>query len=290
MNRLQYFTKSLAARFGVVAPRHYLRTATEESIQLKEAETIIGKMAWRDLEGVEELATEYWRIRQLDTEHDKLEEELRAVKTELDGMEDRGLTPDAELSAQLEAVRHRLETERDGLTEKLQALQDRIHRAELVRKRFNGLKLKLTVLKGENAPEETLAAIRNDLQGTKSTYSDLAREVENIRGDVRLLEDKVKGIQSEEDNVLGRINERERAHARLISSVSRRSIEITARLAIIEGEKNELFGTIGHILRSERDHESDAYKSVIRKFSPIIRRARDLCSSIELNRRMADFR
>ena len=209
MNSLEYIVRKSIARFGVVAPRYYLRTATEENILLKEAETIIGKMAWRDLENVEELITEYWRIRQLDTEQIKLEEDMEKAKVDLEKAKQAAAHPETVHSTQLAEVLERMESERDQLTDKLHNLQALIHKAESVRKKFNGLKLKLTVLKAESAPAATLDAIRGDLQSVKNEYGELARGVENIRQEVKLFEEKIAGHEAEEANLRSRISHRE---------------------------------------------------------------------------------
>ena len=290
MNRLEFLARKAAARLGVVAPRLYLRNATEESILLKEAEVLIGKMAWRDLEHVEELTNEYWRIRQLDAEQKKLEVELETATAEMNRIQEAANAPETQFAPQLEKIGVRLEFEREKLTEKLKTMQELIQSAEAVRKKFNGLKLKLTVLKGENAEEQTLEVVRQDLQETKNKYGEMARDVENLRGEVGLIERKIKAIESEMDNLRGRISLRERNLTRELSDAGRRLMEINSRLGILESEKGELFVTIGRLLRVGSDAGSEAYRDVLDRFSPIIQQARTLSRSIEFNRRLADFR
>jgi chromosome segregation ATPase len=290
MNRLEFLARKAAARLGVVAPRLYLRNATEESILLKEAETLIGKMAWRDLEHVEELTNEYWRIRQLDMEQTKLGQERDVATAEMERIQAAANAPETQFAPQLEKIGLLLDSERDKLTEKLRAMQDLIHSAEMVRKKFNGLKLKLSVLKGENADEPSLEGVRHDLQETKTRYGELARDVENIRGEVGLIERKIKAIESEMDNLRGRISLRERNLTREVSDAGRRLMEINSRLSILESEKAELYCTIGRLLRVGNHAGSDAYRDVLERFAPIIQQARGLSKSIEFNRRLADFR
>jgi chromosome segregation ATPase len=290
MNRLEFLARKAAARLGVVAPRLYLRNATEESILLKEAETLIGKMAWRDLEHVEELTNEYWRIRQLDMEQTKLGQERDVATAEMERIQAAANAPETQFAPQLEKIGLLLDSERDKLTEKLRAMQDLIHSAEMVRKKFNGLKLKLSVLKGENADEPSLEGVRHDLQETKTRYGELARDVENVRGEVGLIERKIKAIESEMDNLRGRISLRERNLTREVSDAGRRLMEINSRLSILESEKAELYCTIGRLLRVGNHAGSDAYRDVLERFAPIIQQARSLSKSIEFNRRLADFR
>jgi predicted nucleic acid-binding Zn-ribbon protein len=160
----------------------------------------------------------------------------------------------------------------------------------MVRKKFNGLKLKLSVLKGENADEPSLEGVRHDLQETKTRYGELARDVENVRGEVGLIERKIKAIESEMDNLRGRISLRERNLTREVSDAGRRLMEINSRLSILESEKAELYCTIGRLLRVGNHAGSDAYRDVLERFAPIIQQARSLSKSIEFNRRLADFR
>ena len=224
MNRFDYATRSIAARFGVVAPRHYLRNATEETILLKEAEVLVGKMAWRDLEAVDELTAEYWRLRQLDAEERKLQELLETSRAEHERVQDLATKPETVFSAKLDEVQARLEAEREVLTVRLQALQDEIKEAERLRKRFNGLKLKLTVLKAENAPPDQLESVRADLQDVKGQYGQISRQVENLREEIRLLEDKVRAVESEEQNVRAQVSHHERVLTREVSDISRRVV------------------------------------------------------------------
>jgi chromosome segregation ATPase len=290
MNRLEFLVRKAAAKLGAVAPRRYLRNATEESILLKEAETLIGKMAWRDLEHVEELTNEYWRIRQLDAEQTKIEEEIEAATAEMKRIQEAAQTPETQFATQLERIGALLEFEREKLTEKLKATQEVIHAAEAVRKKFNGLKLKLSVLKGEEADNPVLEGVRQELQETKNKYGELAREVEDLRGETRLSEKKIKAIEAEMDNLRGRISLRERNLTRELSDAGRRLMELNSRLGILGSEKNELYSTIGHLLRIGNDTGSEAYRDVRERFAPIIQQARALDKSIELNRRLADFR
>ena len=290
MNRFDYATRSIAARFGVVAPRHYLRNATEETILLKEAEVLVGKMAWRDLEAVDELTAEYWRLRQLDAEERKLQELLETSRAEHERVQDLATKPETVFSAKLDEVQARLEAEREVLTVRLQALQDEIKEAERLRKRFNGLKLKLTVLKAENAPPDQLESVRADLQDVKGQYGQISRQVENLREEIRLLKDKVRAVESEEQNVRAQVSHHERVLTREVSDISRRVVEANSRLAVVDGEKNELFGTIGKHLCRGRHPETPVTRQVIRRLTPLVLRARALARSIEYNRRLADYR
>ena len=290
MNRLEYFARRAAAKLGVVAPRLYLRNASEESILLKEAETLIGKLAWRELEKVEELTNEYWRIRQLDSEQNKLREENETTTEEMKRVQEAASQPEVQFSPQLARIGSFLELEREKLAAKLKATQDMIQAAEGVRKKFNGLKLKLSVLKGENADEATLNGVRQELQDVKNQYAEMAREVENLRSEVNLNERKIKAIESEMENLRARVSLHERNLTREVSDASRRLIELNSRVGLLESEKSELFGIIGRILRVGRESGSDAYRDVIDQFAPIIQQANALSRSIEFNRRLADFR
>ena len=290
MNRIDYATRMIAARFGVVAPRHYLRNATEEAILLKEAEVLVGKMAWRDMENVEDLTAEYWRLRQLDTEERKLKEQVEINRSEHERVKELATKPETVFSAKLEEVQARLESEREILTDRLQALQEEIKGAEKLRRRFNGFKIKLSVLKAEGARPEELEVVRGQLQILKGQYGEVARQVEGLREGIRLMEEKVRAIESEEANVRGQVSHHERILTREVSEVSRRLVETNSRLAVIEGEKKELFGAIGKYLCRGRQPDTAETKEVVRRLGPLVIRARGLAKSIEFNRRLADYR
>jgi chromosome segregation ATPase len=287
---MDYAVRTVAARFGVVAPRHYLRTATEETILLKQAEILVGKLAWQEVEHVEDLTTEYWRLRQLEAEEGRLQETLETSRQDHDRVQRQSEMPETIFTPKLEEINGRLEKEREHLTARLQSLQEEIHKAEVLRKKFNGLKLKLSVLKAEGAPAEVLDPVRAGLHEVKSAYGDLARNVENLREEIGLLENKAKAIESEEENVRAQISHHQRTLTREVSDVSRRLVETHSRLKVIDGEKQELFGRIGKFLCRGSGAEAPELRPVIARFRPIINRARALARSIEFNRRLADFR
>lgn len=280
----------VAARFGVVAPRHYLRVATEEAILLKEAQTLVGKMCWREIEDIDDLTAEYWRLRQLDAEEKEIRARVEGVQAEHDRL--RGLIADPlnPVAEKLTDVGERLDKERDALTEQLHHLQERISEAEGLRKRFNGLKLKLSVLKGEGAAAAQLEEVRGQMQGVKADYSQIATKVDALRQEIDLHEEQIRAIEDEEKNLRAQASHHERVLTREVSDVSRRIVEDNARLSVIEGERVTLFVTIGrHLCRAE-GQVSEPLRAVMRRYAPVIGRARSLGQSIERNRRLADFR
>jgi chromosome segregation ATPase len=239
---------------------------------------------------VDELTTEYWRLRQLDTEEKEILERVEALQEEHDKLKRVAANPSSPITPQLEKVAKTLEDERDVLTDDLRKLQELITSAEAVRKHFNGLKLKLTVLKGEKVADAELESVRTELQTVKGEYSELASKVESLRETINLREDKIKAIEAEEQNLQAKLNHHERILTREVSDVSRRLVEDKSRVTVIDGEKNRLFVAIGQHICHASKSQNEHIRPVVRKCAPLIHRVHTLERSIEFNRRLADFR
>ena len=83
MTRFRYFVWRLGQTFGIsMAGRHASHAASELHL-LREAEEILGRLCWEDIEEVEELSVEYWNLRKLDKAYNELDRRIDSASTTL---------------------------------------------------------------------------------------------------------------------------------------------------------------------------------------------------------------
>ncbi len=289
MNAFSFFFKALAAKVGFSQARHHLRIASDEALLLKEAEGLVGKMTWKKLENFEDLTNEYWGLRQLDNEEKKLREELVANEKRLATAEDKAAQPETRFTPQLEEAQQRLDAEREKLAGQLRQLDGKLRESERIRKRFNGFKLKLAVLKAEGAPDDQLTDVRQQIDDVKKEYVALAAVVEGEKRAIENTEAIIETIEQEEMNLTAQITRHERTLTVEIATIRRRLVDLNARLVVIESDRKRLHEDVGHFLCSPDNVGKPGVKENIKDVAPVAARARSLSRSVSLHRRLADM-
>lgn len=289
MNSFAYLFHQFAARLGIVPTRTYLRNATEEAILLAEAEVLLGKLAWQDVEHIEDIATEYWNLRELQREQNEANEKLAEGKEFQQKLMQQPNDAPSELLERSADMEQKIAANRSEYLDSLAEVQDLINQSNKLYKKFNGLKLKLNVLKTEGVAEDSLATIRDQLRQTRDEYSRLARVIANDKERTRQLEKRGAIMQEELAQVREEITQHHRTRTRNIAETSKVIVEYSARIEQLEKKKRELQKEIGKFLCRESGKMNELAE-VNRKFSPILKRTRSLMESIRLNYRLADFR
>lgn len=189
---------------------------------MQEGEEFLGALCWPEVEEIEEISMEYWSIRRIVRERIGLEEKiaeantvLHAAHTKRASVADRSKDIGQELFNQRERLFELLETlniERDGI------MSD----AQQVKRRFEALKTKASVLKDEGeinsgAYQET----REKLDDLKAQFKGFKRKLTQIdsRIDVRQeelsklqedIDEKLRGNKDEASETFGQISKANR--------------------------------------------------------------------------------
>ena len=194
-----------------------------------------------------------------------------------------------ELLARATNIEQQVTANRNEYLDSLAEVQKLINQSNKLYKKFNGLKLKLNVLKTEGVEEPKLAEIRDQLRATRDEYSRLARVIANDKECTRQLEKRGATLQEEFAQVRDEITQHHRTRTRSIAETSKVIVEFSARIEHLEKKKRDLQKDIGKFLCNECG-KLEELAEVTKKFSPLIRRTRSLKESIRLNYRLADFR
>lgn len=289
MNSFAYMFHQFVARTGLVSTRSYLRNANEEAIFLGEAQVLLGKLAWQDIEHVDDISTEYWNLRELQREQNETHDKLTEAKTDQENLLAEPNDAPSEILDRAESLEQQVTTNRSEYLDSLAAVQELINQSNKLYKRFNGLKLKLNVLKNEGVDDAKLSEIRDQLRTTRDEYSKLARVIANDKKRTRQLEQRGSALQDEVTQAREEITQHHRTRTRSIAETSKVIVEYSARVEQLEKKKRDLQKDIGKFLCSECG-KMEELSEVSKKFSPLIGRTRSLMQSIRLNYRLAEFR
>ena len=252
MTSARYIFCRVAQAFGYNRKNIRMAEAAAEIHLLKEAESHLGKAVWREVEDIEELSIEYWNLRKLIKERDRVANELEASLEKLAAAhaERAGLLgisnePFQDLLEERQKVLQTLETltrERDLIVEK----------ARNIRRIYDGLKTKEEVLAGEGKKTtEEMAKITARLAELKAGFSALKSERLTVAEKIAEGDAKIDEIDAE---ILRRKKERRLNASEAFQHIGDANQEIStlrAELGVLDTQMRQLYSEIGrHVSRN----------------------------------------
>ncbi len=287
MTTTRYFLARVALAFGVSMRQRRMAEAAVETHLLREAEQVLGSLVWNQVEDVEELGIEYWNLRRLIAERDRLRETLEtAEKTLTEAHEQR-----AQLLNETNAPQQSLDEERREMLANLDALakerDEIINTARELRRLYDGLKTKLEVLRSEDRDDQAtidrtrkrMADLRTEFESLRIKRDAIARNIEAKDGELDAIETR---LETE------RKKNREQASEtfQLIGDANRKISSCKAELGLIESRMQQLFGEIGrHVSRNIA--ANPACRAAASKHRSMVDVMGALRKSINLNHRLA---
>jgi chromosome segregation ATPase len=195
MTPSKYFLLCIASRFGYLRKNVRLGHAANEAHLLKEAETFLGEAIWRKTENIETLSMEYWNLRKLVKDHDRISKEiaqLQGVFIDTHQQKVEGLKSVSGLLQGLAEERKEALAQLNTLTRERDLI---VSKAQDIRKIYDGLKIKLDVLRKEGAMlaeiEKTssrLAEVKRDFDLLKERREEITQELAAANTRIREIE------------------------------------------------------------------------------------------------------
>jgi chromosome segregation ATPase len=285
MTTARYIVARIAQAFGVVFRSHHATNAAAELHLLREAEEILGRLAWKDLENLEDLSVEYWNLRKLDKEHTELTGELATASGILQQSHDER----ASLMEKVTESTRDLVVEREALVEKSERLDSErdmvLAEARAVKRRHDGLKAKLDVLteEGHKTDEitetnEELAQLRKRFKLLRDRRNKLAARIEEIDASIEELDARIeKRRKSMREEALGSFQNIGKANRNISTS--------RAELGNVENEMISLYCEIGRYLCAHGDEPE--CKEILRPHRTLLGQMKALRVSINCNNKLA---
>lgn len=246
MTSARYIFCRMAQAFGYTRKNVRLSEAASEIHLLKEAESQLGRAVWREVENIEELSIEYWNLRKLIKERDRVADELDASiarlataheeRAELLGVSD---NPFQELLNERQTVLRELESltrDRDMIVEK----------AREIRRLHDGLKTKEEVLASEGGQSrDELGKLTERLAELKEEFSDLKEVRLAVAEKISDGEAKIDAIDAEvQDRKRDRRSQASEAFQH-IGDANQEISTLRAELGVLDTQMRQLFSEIG---------------------------------------------
>ena len=198
MTPSRYFLATLGKAFGFHRRSLRMADAASEMHLLREAEAHLGMAVWDQCEHIEEISIEYWNLRKLIKERDRVIDRINDCQARLDKAHaDRAelLTTLSDLPPELMDRRTALLVEMEELArQRDQVVVD----ARAVRRTYDGLKMKLEVITREDSTEsEAAEQVRGRLLELREEFNRLKERRLEIADRIEKGDDQIDAIEAE---------------------------------------------------------------------------------------------
>lgn len=287
MTSTRYFICLVAQAFGYRRKNIRLSDAAGETHLLKEAESHLGKAIWNQVENIEALSVEYWNLRKLIKERDRVAETLETLQIRLTEAHDERASL---LSISNEHYQDLLE-ERKVIFDKLEELaRERdliVAQAREIRRKYEGEKTKQEVLTKEgNHSEEDSAKIGERLAELKADFAALKAQRLEIAEKIATGDAEIDSIEMEIQN---RKTQRRKKASEAFQQIGDANQEIStlrAELGVLDTRMRQLFGQIGRHVSRNAANDPECWKAS-REHHGLVDVMAALRKSIHLNHKLA---
>ena len=286
MTQTKYLLWRIAQTFGIAMRQRHATRAAAEMHLLREAEEILGRLAWEDAETIEDLSVEYWSLRKLSKQYDELSGRIDSANVNLQKshhQREELLGAVVDSTKDLVAERNKLVETNERLNVERETV---LAEARTVKRRHSGIKAKLEVLVGEgsqassevDASKKELLALKRTFKGLRDRRDEVSVKISNIESELKELETRIESRRSEmRDEALGNYQN--------IGKANRDISNDRAELGSLENEMIALYSEIGrYILAHRRDPN---VSSVAAKHRSLTNQMSALRVSINLNNRLS---
>jgi chromosome segregation ATPase len=257
MTSTKYLVCLVAQAFGYRQKNTRMAEAAEELHLLKEAESHLGKALWENVEGIEALSIEYWNLRKLIKERERVVSELEIRQKKLaEAHEERASL----LGISNEPYQELLE-ERQTILNSLEELVKQrdliVAKAGELRRAHDGVKTKEEVLTKEGiSSEKDFAVITQKLLNLKAQFAELNAERQKVAAKITEGDIKIDTIDTE---ILNRKKERRAQASEAFQHIGDANQDISslrAELGVIDTQMRQLYTEIGkYISHNPKDPE-----------------------------------
>ncbi len=255
MTSTKYLVCLVARAFGYNRKNTRMAEAAEETHLLKEAESNLGKAIWENVEGIEALTVEYWNLRKLVKEHDRITAELEShLESLTKAHEERASL----LGVSTEPYQHLLDERQivlNTLEEHARQRDLTVVNAQKIRRAYYGTKTKEEVLTNEGMGDERdFVVITQRLTELKAQFAELRAERKDLAKKIEEGDIKVEMIDTK---ILALKKERRMKASDAFQHIGDANQEIStlrAELGVVDTQMRQLYTEIGKFVsRNTKD-------------------------------------
>lgn len=286
MNAFGYVYRRVLWQFGIKRAKKRWEVANKELQVLKEAEDLLGRVAWREADEVEELTGEFWQLRNIEGQEEELNAEIEQLKDENEDLEDQIFDITEDLHEEIDTLVEQRNEVAEDVDQYLIEIEEIREEAAEIRRRFDGHKVKYKVLKEQNGSPEDLEAIQATLKDMREQFNErkeltISRntQIESVEERLIKVDETIQAKRTEIGLKTAKISQK-------IGENSKRLADCMAKLGGYERERSELQSKIGLYLSANPDG-TDGLRKATRKHMDLVGRINYFRKSIQYNQRLA---
>ncbi|MDE0836151.1 MAG: hypothetical protein OSA84_07350 [Akkermansiaceae bacterium] len=288
MTPARYIICRIAQTFGYNRKSIRMGAAAEEMHLLKEAESYLGNEIWKKVEDIEELSVEYWNLRKLIKERERVAGELEVCQVQLAKSHDER----SELLSISTAPYQDLLVERRNVLNTLEDLtRERdtiVTNARNVRRLYDGIQTKEEVLTSEgNHTSEQLEKISERLAEVKREFAALKAERHVVAEKITDGDANIDKIDAEIESRKKERREKASEAFQHIGDANQEMSTLRAEFGVFDTQMRQLYTEIGrHVSRNVG--RNPAYKKATEQHHGLVEVMRALRKSVALNHKLAE--
>ncbi len=288
MNALGFFLRRIAWQFGIKRERARWGAVNRETQILSEAEDLLGRLAWRDCEHIEELTGEYWQIRDIDEQQEALRAQIEEKTDRNEDLKDKLDDIQADIEEELTGLREKKAELMNSALEVMTEIEEIKEWKEQTKKKFMNLKAKLAVLQkhgvGEGAEEQRTRELMAEHKAAfEKDLKDIAEKTDRISS----LEEEAGQYDAKIGGLRQKMKDDTTELSGEISRLSKQIAENSAKIGALETAKGEFYFQVGHYLSDNIETRDPQLRQVLSKHRSMVSRITYFRRSISYNQRLA---
>ena len=288
MNAFGYMVRRFFRSFGVFRS-HQVRTQLSKEKQIvSEAEDLLGRLAWRDTQNIQELAGQYWKMTDFERQQERLRDQGEQLAVENDEVRDTLEKIENHYSVEIGRLKENKRIRMESAIDIMRSMDEVKEAAEYREGIFNGLEMKIKVLQEESS-DSYAEEIRSTLETMEQIQGQLDRDnsiINQRTAQLNAVEEEVERMEGEIDSVKHEMA-RETAGVRTeIGRLSKEVAEVSAKIGALQNLKNDLSYEVGQFLSQNAYSRAPEVRSVLRKHRAIISKILYFRRSIDYHARL----
>ena len=251
MTRSRYYLALILQSFGIGRKMKIMTQNSRELHLMQEGEEFLGSYCWPEIEGIEELSMEYWKLRENTGKQKSLVEQLQKAEEHLWETQQKR----DELTAKIREAEREPAEKMDQLilqSDELHEQKSRARRdAEQIKRRFQALKLKASVITNEGSVEEK-SAVDEERSDLKRQFEEQKKIIEKIDEQITQLKQRSGELRAE----MAEASKERRAESNdiygLISKANQEIGAIRSELGALDDDYRSHCRSVGRFLNINR--------------------------------------
>ena len=286
MNAFGYIVRRVLWQFGIKRVKKRWEVANRELQVLKEAEDLLGRVAWREANDVEELTGEYWQLKNIETQEKALKEEIDQLRDTNEDLEEKIFDITDEVHEAIDKAVEERNQVAEEVDKYLLEIEEIREDAAEVRRRFDGYKVKYKVLKEQGDDPAQLEEIQNVLKELRDEFNDRKEKTIEFNKEIERVEERLLGMDESIQDKRQEIGSKTSKVSVQIGENSKRLADLMAKVGAYEREKRELQSKIGLFLSAHTD-ETPGLRRATERHMDLISKINYFRKSVQYNQRLA---